>query len=445
MAADESQSQPISRRKLLQLGGALGVGLAVGGGSGYAAAQGSSPAASTGGATASASGPPLRIGSSLSLTDFAAADGAEHKRGLELAVSEINAAGGIHGRQVEAVILDVGDQAAEKMVSNFERLVNRDEVHALVVGYHVNSGDEYDIVAAAGTPYFHVNAQQRTADIVREDPEKYGMIFHSCPPETWYGKGLPGALDALAEGGQWTPPNKKIAIVTAQYPYSKLIADVLREEAGKAGWEVSLFEQVTSPVAEWGPVLSKIRRDPPAAIVNTDFLPSDLATFAKQFAQDPTQSLLYEQYGPSVPEFLELAGDAANGVIWSTVVGVLPDPIGDSFRARYKEAHGQEPGFSAAGSTYDMTMVWRNAALAVDDPEDRAAVAAQVRNSIYRGVCGSYRYDPADLTVPPYPEVVQDASLGMPHLYFQIQNGEHKIFAPQTHSNGEFQLPPWFS
>ncbi len=444
MAADASQPQQISRRKLLQLGGAVGVGLAAGGATGYAAGQGSSPVAATSGATAT-SDRPLRIGSSLSLTGFAAADGAEHQRGLELAVSEINAAGGIHGREVETVILDVGDQSVETMVSNFERLVNRENVDALIVGYHVSSGDEYDIVAEAGTPYFHVNAQQRTADIVREDPEKYGMIFHSCPTETWYGKGLPLALNSLADSGPWKPENKKIAVVTAQYPYSKLIADVLRDEAGKAGWEVSLFEQVTSPVAEWGPVLSKIRRDPPAVIVNTDFLPSDLATFAKQFATDPTQSLLYEQYGPSVPEFLELAGDAANGVLWSTVVGVLPDPIGDTFKKNYKAAHGQEPGFSASGSTYDMTMVWRNAALGVNDPADGAAVAARVRESIYRGVCGTYRYDPADLTIPPYPEVTKDASLGMPHLYFQIQDGEHVVFGPDSHSNGQFQLPPWFS
>ena len=49
--------------------------------------------------------------------------------------------------------------------------------------------------------------------------------------------------------------------------------------------------------------------------MNTHYLPSELATFTTGFAADPTDSLLYVQYGASVPEYLELAKDAANGVV----------------------------------------------------------------------------------------------------------------------------------
>ena len=42
------------------------------------------------------------------------------------------------------------------------------------------------------------------------------------------------------------------------------------------------------------------------------------------------------QYGPSQPEFLELAGDLAEGYIWSTVLGVYNDERGAEFRAKYE-------------------------------------------------------------------------------------------------------------
>ena len=70
--------------------------------------------------------------------------------------------------------------------------------------------------------------------------------------------------------------------------------------------------------------------------MNTHYLPSELATFTTGFAADPTDSLLYVQYGASVPEYLELAKDAANGVVWATVTGVYGDAIGKSFGERYQ-------------------------------------------------------------------------------------------------------------
>ena len=63
------------------------------------------------------------------------------------------------------------------------------------------------------------------------------------------------------------------------------------------------------PISEWGPVLAKIRQDPPSVICITHFLPADLAQFAVQFAPNPTPSLVYMQYGPSVPAFRETSDE----------------------------------------------------------------------------------------------------------------------------------------
>src|SRR3546814_20637206 len=49
---------------------------------------------------------PIRIGFHVPLTGFAAADGASARNGAELAVEQINAAGGIDGRMLELVAYD---------------------------------------------------------------------------------------------------------------------------------------------------------------------------------------------------------------------------------------------------------------------------------------------------------------------------------------------------
>ncbi|HXF35556.1 MAG TPA: ABC transporter substrate-binding protein, partial [Actinomycetota bacterium] len=201
------------------------------------------------------------------------------------------------------------------------------------------------------------------------------------------------------------------------------------------------YEQVTAPLAEWGPVLAKIRQDPPGLIFHADYIPGDLASFTQQFMADPTPSLLYEQYGPSVPEYLDLAGEDANGVIWSTVIGTLQDEMGSAFLRRYEERFGAKAGLSQAGGEYDMVHLWARAAAMAGDPFDFERVNEELHRSIYRGVSGTFRFVPGELTVPPYPDAVNDPSLGMPHLTFQIQDLEHVLIDPEPYTMGEFQLP----
>jgi branched-chain amino acid transport system substrate-binding protein len=62
---------------------------------------------------------------------------------------------------------------------------------------------------------------------------------------------------------------------------------------------------------------------------------------------------------------------------------------------------------------------------------------------LFRGVSGTYRYRPGELTAIPYPDEVNDPSLGMPHLTFQIQNQEQVLIDPEPYSQGQFELPSW--
>ncbi len=439
MSKHEPASGLISRKKLLGAA-AVGAGSVL---AGNTVADAAGVLLTRNGGNRSEIHGDIVIGSSLPLTGILASDGQDMLRGFTLAIEEINAKGGILGAKVQHKYYDVGNMAPDAMVSNFRRLIYEDNVHAVLCGYHTGTGPEYPLVAQAGVPYFHVNTYSPNATTVREHRGTYWMVFQSDPTEVWYGLGLPTFLQGLIDKGLWKPKNKKVALITSNNLYSVSIANLFQQKATKTGWEISLYEKVVTPLSEWGPTLSKIRANPPAVIINTDFTPSDLATFTKQFHSNPTPSLLYEQYGPSIPEYLKLAGSAANGVIWSTVTGTYPDSIGNGFRARYNKRFGTLPGFSNAGSCYDEVHVYLNAVAKAGDPNDKRKVCDIVAKSNVRGVNGYYKYDPSDLTVRPYPDYTKDPKQGQAHLYFQIQNLRQNVIAPDPYTDSHFQLPAW--
>ena len=429
----------ITRRQLLTgAGGAAIGGLVVGGIGGYAI--GSSGDDDGGGGGGTGGGEPIRIGSASPVSGAYSGDGQEMTRGQELAIAYLNANGGVLGRQLELVVADVEDLAPEKMVNAARRLTN-EGVAAVFSGYTSTSSTEFDVYADYGAPMFHLNTFQPNADYVADN--QIPNIYHSCPTEVWYGPGFIQFMQRLIDAGSWEPSSETAAIVTSNDPYSISIARTVRGGIEELGWEVTTYEQVTAPLTEWGPVLSKIRQDPPGLIFHSDYIPGDLASFQQQFRSDPTRSLMYQQYGPSIPEYLELAGADADGVIWSTVIGTLPDQIGQAFKDAYRDEYGAEAGLSQAGGQYDLVQLWAQAAAMAGDPLDFEQVNANVKRMLFRGVSGTYRYRPGELTAIPYPDEVNDPSLGMPHLTFQIQNQEQVLIDPEPYSQGQFELPSW--
>jgi branched-chain amino acid transport system substrate-binding protein len=50
---------------------------------------------------------------------------------------------------------------------------------------------------------------------------------------------------------------------------------------------------------------------------------------------------------------------------------------------------------------------------------------------------------PGELVVPPYPDLIDDPSLAMPHLTYQIQDGTQVAISPTPYASGKLQLPSW--
>ncbi len=402
---------------------------------------------------ATASGEPIPVGQASPQTGPAAPDGIEFRRGFEMACEEINQMGGVLGRPLEPHVEDTADMGDANVVQAIERLIDRRNCHAILNGYNFSSGESaQEVVADTGVIYIHYDALVAHNELVSSDPDRFWGSFMGCPPEVWYGSGFLDFIQGLENDGHYDRVNDKLAIITGTGVYSSTIAREIERDAGDYGWDISLFETVSEPISEWGSTLARLREDPPSVIAVTHYFPADLAHFMRQFARNPTNSLIYMQYGPSLAEFRNIAEEAANGVIYSTVVGAVPDDaIGSSFERRYKERYGEDATHTSGGQPYDATYIWAIAAALAGgpgEPYDEAQnrlVADRIRNMIHRGVNGTTRFIPDEQAAYHYPAQTPDPSLGMAHQFLQIQDYTRPPvhIAPWPYIKAEYQRPPW--
>ena len=213
-----------------------------------------------------------------------------------------------------------------------------------------------DVLAGYGCPYLNLSFNIDQVTQVASDPELYDFVFQVSPTEVPYGTGLLASSltgSKRVEHGRLLPARSSIPQgdgVSAQ-----TMSKGMQDETERSGsWEIVGVEPIVKPVNDWGPSLSQVRAANPGVIANINYLADDTAAFMKQFAADPTNSLVYIQYAPSLPRFSELAGDAGNGVIWSTVSGRLPDEIGADVpgdRKKPRSARNRESRMRAACTT----------------------------------------------------------------------------------------------
>ena len=428
----------MSRREMLQRSLYGAGGLVVGGAGGFLIGN----AGGVGPEAAEATGEAIRVVGIFPLTGVVAADGNEMRNGTVMAIDEINARGGLLGRPLEYIEIDNGDSMTDDIVNAFRRAVDTENPDVIVSGYHLATGPEFDIVADAGVLYYNVNTQTAWTELYRSDPDRYWNIFQVDPTEAWYGIGFARWMDELVDSGALPNDSKRAAILGADDPYGASITRFFEDTMNELGWEVTGKENFTpGQVTDWGPLLSRVRQDDVSVLFTTTFSPADNAAMIQQFVENPMPAVLYQQYGPSVPEYLDLAGPAAEGVIWSTVLGRLPDRRGQDWVSRYEDRFGESPGWANAPGNYDVINTWAKAVLLAGTADDYEAVAKATEGVVHRGITGGISF--VDHTGLQYPHETDDPTLGQSQIIVQIQNNEHKVIFPDPYTDGEFQTPPW--
>jgi ABC-type branched-subunit amino acid transport system substrate-binding protein len=378
----------------------------------------------------------IKIGAPMPITGPYASDGEEMQKALELAVEEQNAKGGLLGKKLELIPGDVGALEAEKIKAVGERLVG-EKVDVAITGY-ADSGVDAKVFGEYDMPYLHADALSADTDLVAANPD-YRNVFQYCPSEVSYGKDAAANLFTIPDKLGWTPPNKKIAIIKVDYSYNVMAADKFGELAKADGYEVVVDELTQFGVVEWGPILSKIADAQPAYVTFWNLDPTDAARFMIQFkekfGEKGLNALVFMQYTPNIPEFYQLAGDAAEGVLWTSSIGAISADA-PAYAERWKAKYNQEPKSVYAYITRDAFDMWVKAVEQAGCSDCYEKVITNLRALKYDGFGGRYEFTEND----------QQAKSGLefvPTLWYQIQGGKNVPMAPDAYKAGDYIMPYW--
>lgn len=381
----------------------------------------------------------VKIGLLAPLTGPAAADGQEFQRGAQMAIDEANSAGGVDGHTFELVVGDVKDQSAANVTSAVERLLGDQDVHFMLTGYASLTNFEIDHMAEAEMPYMLAATSQQTKDIIAPNPENYACCWSLTPSFDAYNTDVTMFVEKLAAEGKITLPTKKAAIISSDNAYSKTISEGMKKTFKEKGWTITVDELVPfGEVTDWRSILAKVREDVPDVVINTDYLPGNSASFLNQFLEQPTKSLVFLQYAPSVPEFVELTKEKSNGVIYNLLGGALTtpkNPRADEVAAKFKAKYGVESGTYGVG-LYEMVHVYFDALKKAGDPTDHAAIMKALSETDKQVAEGRLKFDPAT-------HLAMQGDDYIPITFFQIWDGKRTLVSPAKYATGEFQPQPW--
>lgn len=194
---------------------------------------------------------PIKIGLSTPVTGEIASYGEALQGGAQLAVSEINAAGGIDGRLLELIVED--DKCTKDAVSAVSKLVNINKVHA-VLGPTCSSAaaPSVPIAQGAGVPIMI----QATA------PELTAIgdyVFRINPSDAFQGKF--SAEYMYNELGK-----RKVAVLYVSNAWGKGIHDVFVKRFTELGGTVVYDESATQEVIDLRSYVAKMKAAEPDAV-----------------------------------------------------------------------------------------------------------------------------------------------------------------------------------
>lgn len=307
----------------------------------------------------------VRIGFHAPLTGFAAADGTSALNGAELAVEQANAEGGIDGRPVELVVYD--DQAEPKQaVPIATKLIEQDQVKVAVSGsYSAPTRAAAGVFQEAGIPY--ISAYAVHPDITRAGD----YVFRTSFVGEVQGRGGAKLVGEILG-------KKRVVLITLNNDFGKSLADGFKEAAPQFGIEIVGEYEYSIKDRQFGPIVAKVKADAPEAIYASGYF-FTAGPLVSQLRAAGIDAPVIGQEGYDSAKFIEIAGDAAEGVIITTSLDRDSDsPEAREFITEF-EAKAGFPADMVAASAHTAVKVAVAAmrAAGTDDPAAiRDAIAA---------------------------------------------------------------------
>ncbi len=258
-----------------------------------------------------------------------------YKKGWELALEEINGAGGIDGRPLEIISRDdTGDPATAIRIA--EEMIGRDKVAFLFGTFLSNVGLAVADIAARNEVFF-LASEPLTDEIVWGSGNKY---TYRLRPSNWMQTGMLAAEAAKLDATKW-------ATIAPNYAYGTDAVSAFKEQLTKLRPDVEFVEEQWPSLfkIDAGSAVRALEQAKPDAIFNVTFGP-DLAKFVREgslrglFDDRPVVSLLSGE-----PEYLNPLGDETpDGWLVTGYPGDDVDtPEHDAFEKAYRAKWDEEP------------------------------------------------------------------------------------------------------
>jgi len=337
----------------------------------------------------------VKIGFFAPITGPAAADGASASHAVELAVKEVNAAGGIKGKKVELIKYD--DRLnPQEAVAIANKLIERDQVVGVVSGsYSGPTRVTAPIFAKAGFPMVAGYA-------VHPDVTKSG--------ESNFRQGFLGEVEGRAAGeyAVKTLKSKSPAVIYMDNDFGREISAGFTKQVEKLGAKVVASQVYKFPgEKDFRPFLTRIKDTKPDLIFAAGYY-NEAALIVRQAKELGIGVQILGEEGFDSPKFIELAGKDAEGVIIATNLDRDdPRPVVQNFLKNYRQAYNTEADMVGA-SSYDAFMILVKA-IEKAGTDRKAIVAALKETKDYDGLTGKLsRFVKGESVKPVQFQIVKD-------------------------------------
>ncbi|MCC6445446.1 MAG: ABC transporter substrate-binding protein [Armatimonadetes bacterium] len=349
---------------------------------------------------------PIRIGEYGSLTGSKATFGTSTRKGVDLAIEEINRAGGVLGRKLEVIVEDDQGKQEEANLA-VSKLIERDNVVAVI-------GEVASSLSLAAAPIC------QTARIPMITPastnpavtQKGDYIFRICFIDPFQGT-------VMARFAHRTLKSRRAAILRdIRNDYSVGLADYFAQEFTRLGGAIVGDESYQENDTDFKAQLTSLRSKKPDAL----FIPgyyTEVGLICKQARELGLTCSFLGGDGWDSPQLAAIGGDAVEGGYFSNHYSVAEKRpeiarFVESFRARYS---GETPEAMAALG-YDAAKILADALARAGRAAPAALRAALAQTKGFRGVTGIITLDTDRNAVKP--AVIVQMKQGQPRYVQSI-------------------------
>jgi branched-chain amino acid transport system substrate-binding protein len=242
----------------------------------------------------------IKIGSVLSVTGPAGFLGAPEKKTLEIYVDQINARGGVRGEKIKLIVYDDGSKA-DQARTFATRLVEDDKVIAVVGGSSTGTSlAMLPVFEEAKTAFVSLSGGVQIVDPIRKYTFK--------PPQT----------DIMACQKIFEDMKKRgitrVAMLYGTDGFGMSMRASCQKAQGDYGIKIEHEEGYGPNDADVTPQLANIKKIAGLQAVLSPGIGQGPAIVARNYRQLALPQPLYLSHGAATNGFIELAGDAANGV-----------------------------------------------------------------------------------------------------------------------------------